>query len=397
MYIQNNRIMKDNLITKIYSFILIICCVFMLSQCDKNDFSDSRDPAIDPFFEFSSVAFLSRITDNSGDWSLCTIESSGKNMRKIFNKKVECQKPARSYSGTKLLFTAAQFNYYNDANNTFYGTSEYELCIINIDGTGLTIIDRIDKTEDGRIGHFAWSPDDNEIVYTRSYESSWDKSSLILYNISNNTHTVLQTEGNVCSPKFSPDGKQIIYCTTVETEIFYIHSLDNHQVYKMDINEKNNKLIIKNAASPQWSPQGDKIMFTSIGKDGSSQISVANADGSDQKQLTSSVDPGWWDTGFPRGGNTDPQWTPDGKKIVYVSNENEKPEIFIMNSDGSEKTRLTKAEFSDREPEVTPDGKYIIFTSWQPDMIYRNISVMNIDGSGRREISKEGSYPIACR
>ena len=82
---------------------------------------------------------------------------------------------------------------------------------------------------------------------------------------------------------------------------------------------------------------------------------------------------------------------------MYVSNENEKPEIFIMNVDGSEKTRLTKAEFSDREPDVTPDGKYIIFTSWKPDMIYRNISVMNLDGSGRREISKEGSYPIACR
>ena len=159
----------------------------------------------------------------------------------------------------------------------------------------------------------------------------------------------------------------------------------------MDVNGNNNQLIIQNAGSPKWSPQGDKIVYSISGRDGSSQISVANADGSNQKQLTSTVSPGWWDTGFPRDGNSDPQWTTDGKKIVYVSYENEKAEIFIMNSDGSGKTRLTKAENSDRYPEITPDGRCILFNSKD------GISTMRLDGSERKVISNVGAYPVACR
>ena len=391
-------------IKKYVSLLICMGCIFIMFQCNKGDFFEDRLET-DPIGAIGSdaspsIAFISRITDNSPDWSLCGIDTLENVIRKIVNKTVACQKPVLSHSGTRLLFTATEFKYYNDENNTFHGSSQYELYIADIDGTALvTLIDHIKHNEDGGIGSVAWSPDDSQIVYVRSYDNYWDKSCLILHNISDKTQTILQTEGNVCTPKFSPNGKQIAYCTTVENKsgITYIHYMNDHHIYKMDADGKNNQLIIKNASSPQWSPQGDKIMFISKGKDGSSQISVANADGSNQKQLTSSVDPGWWDTGFPRDGNSDPHWTPDGKKIVYVSHENEKPEIFIMNVDGSEKTRLTKAEFSDSSPEITPDGKQILFNSWQSDMMNWGIFVMKIDGNDRRMLFKEGSYPVACK
>ena len=141
-------------------------------------------------------------------------------------------------------------------------------------------------------------------------------------------------------------------------------------------------------------------MNITSGKDRSSQISVANADGSNQRQLTNTVSPGWWDTGFPRDGNSDPQWTIDGRKIVYVSHDNEKAEIFIMNVDGSKKTRLTKAEVRDDSPEVTPDGKHILFSSVKSDMIggvNPGICIMTLDGKNQRILSKTGVYPVACR
>ena len=135
---------------------------------------------------------------------------------------------------------------------------------------------------------------------------------------------------------------------------------------------------------------------TRPGIDRSSQIYVANADGSNQKQLTSSVSPGWWDTGFPRDGNSDPQWSPDGKKIVYVSFENEKSEIFIMNVDGGKKTRLTNATSRDRSPEITPDGKFIVSESMRDDMNW-GISIMTINGNNQKVISITGAYPVACK
>jgi TolB protein len=107
------------------------------------------------------------------------------------------------------------------------------------------------------------------------------------------------------------------------------------------------------------------------------------------------VSSGWWDTGFPRDGNGDPQWTPDGKKIVYVSWENGRPEIFIMNADGSNRTRLTTAEFRDENPEITPDGQYILFSSRRSN-IGNGIVIMSLDGNNQRVLSN-GICPVACR
>jgi len=368
----------------------IVFAIFLFTSCstDKNldDLFDTNAS-----FDSSTIAFIDRITDNSAEWSLCTADASGDDMQKITDKTVACRKPVRSHSGSQLLFLAQKFDYYNDENNTWHASSLYELYIINIDGTGLTLIDRIDSTEEGNFGDFDWSPDDRQIVYVRSYDNYWDKTCLILYDISDNFSTILQTGGNICNPKFSPDGKQIVYCVSTET---------SYHIYKMNVNGNNNQLIISNASYPKWSPKGDKIVYLASGKDRSSQISVANADGSNQKQLTSSVSPEWRDTGFPRDGNSDPQWTPDGKKIVYVSWENGRSEIFIMNADGSKQTRLTEAETRDDSPDVTPDGKYILFSSVRSGMIggiNPGICIMTLEGKSQKVLLKTGTYPVACR
>ena len=373
-------------------FWICIGCLCVLSQCDYIGISDDGyNFDINESWDYSTIAFLARITDNSGEWSLCTVDKSGKDMRKIVDKTLACQKPVRSHLGTKLLFTAVKFDSWVNDDNFVEMSAEYELCIVNTDGTDLTVIERIDRTENGNFGNVAWSPDDSQIIYVRTYDNYWNNTCLILCTMSDNTHTILQTEGNVCSAVFSPDGKQIVYCTSVENV---------HHIYKMDADGNNNQLIIENGGSPRWSPQGDKIVYSSTGQDRSSQISVANADGSNQKQLTSSVSPGWWDSGFGREGNSDPQWTVDGKKIVYVSHDNEKAEIFIMNVDGSEKTRLTKAAYRDDSPEITPGGKYILFESVRDDMIggvNPGICIMTIDGKNQQTLSKTGSYPVACK
>jgi TolB protein len=339
--------------------------------------------------DFSSIAFIARITDNSADWSLCVMDKSGNNMQKIVDKTTTCQKPIRSNSGTQLLFI------------TYTYTEPYtELYSVNIDGTGLTLIDRVESGK-GYFGNPDWSPDDRQIVYVKhSYDSG--KSDFIIYNTVDKKHTILNIAGgedDKHNPKFSPDGKQIMYCATVQSDTLFINSYQNHHIYKVDVDGENNQLIIKEGSAPKWSPKGDKITYLTSGKDGSSQISVANADGSNQKQLTSTVSPGWWDTGFPRDGNSDPQWTTDGKKIVYVSYENGKSEIFIMNSDGSQKTRLTKAEFRDEYPEVTPDGKYILFASRRSTNINMDggICIMTLDGKSQSVLYKTGICPIACK
>jgi len=361
--------MKRNLF-----FWLCVFCIFTLSSCDRDVvLDDGHEIAPIEHWDYSKVAFIARITDNSAEWSLCIMDLSGSGMHKIVEKTTTCQKPVRSNLGAKLLFTTLTSNYH------------YELYSVNTDGSELTLIDKADNY----LGNANWSPDDKYFAYVRCSDPYWNNTELILYNIQDNTSVILRNAGNTSCPNFSPNGQQIAYCKSTET---------SSNIYKMDISGNNDQLIINNASCPKWSPTGDKILYISPGINRSSQIFVANADGSKQQQLTSSVSPSWWDTGFPQDGNEDPQWTLDGKKIVYVSWENGKPEIFIINADGSNKARLTTAELRDENPEVTPDGQYILFTSRRSNMINNGICIMKLDGSNQRVLyNAGGSYPVACK
>src|SRR5207247_70352 len=73
------------------------------------------------------------------------------------------------------------------------------------------------------------------------------------------------------------------------------------------------------------------IVFTS-NRDGKSQIYVMNADGSNPTRLTRNT-----------AIDAAPAWSPDGTKIAFVSNRDGELKVYIMNADGSEQRRLTAA------------------------------------------------------
>jgi hypothetical protein len=79
-------------------------------------------------------------------------------------------------------------------------------------------------------------------------------------------------------------------------------------------------------------------------------------------------------------------WAPDGR-IVFTTESNGNPDIWIMNSDGSRRIQLTSTPGQDISPRVTADGKYIVFVSDRDGGL--RLWRMGLDGSGALRLSED--------
>jgi TolB protein len=82
-------------------------------------------------------------------------------------------------------------------------------------------------------------------------------------------------------------------------------------------------------SEPDWSPRGDKIVYSSR-RDGGFQICLISPDGTGEIQLTA------------EGNNESPKWSPDGRHIVFSSNRAGGTQIFSMLANGTTVKQLTK-------------------------------------------------------
>jgi Tol biopolymer transport system component len=154
------------------------------------------------------------------------------------------------------------------------------------------------------------------------------------------------------NPAFSPGGDKIVFVRDGE-----IYMMDAVDINPADGNGDNLINLTNNAAGdsdPAFSPDGTKIAFTS-NRDGNLEIYVMDADGTDQTRLTNNAAPG----------DEKPNWSPGGSKIAFTSLRDGNYAIYVMNAlDGSEQKRLTKkAAADDYSPAFSPNGKKIAFTS----------------------------------
>ena len=128
-----------------------------------------------------------------------------------------------------------------------------------------------------------------------------------------------------------------------------------------------------------WSPDGRRIAFVSD-RDGNREIYAVNADGSSLTRLTDN-----------QGSDDSPSWSPDGRRIAFVSDRDGDSDIYVVNADGSSLTRLTDSQGWEDSLSWSPDGQRIAFVSgsYHAD---RKIYVVNADGSSlTRLIDNQGS------
>jgi Tol biopolymer transport system component len=96
--------------------------------------------------------------------------------------------------------------------------------------------------------------------------------------------------------------------------------------------------------TPAWSPDGQRILFTSDRAGLILEVFVMNRDGSGVQQLTFNS----------RMHNWNPDWSPDGRQIAFVENVGAAGEVFVMDADGSHIRRITFNPMNDTYPAWQP-------------------------------------------
>jgi Tol biopolymer transport system component len=175
--------------------------------------------------------------------------------------------------------------------------------------------------------------------------------------------------------------------------VFTSNMSGNYEIYVMNADGSNKTQLTNNMVldyHPVLSPDGKKIAFASqmdnnavffnegIGLDSDmtkgNEIYVMNADGSNQTRLTNN---NYYDTVS--------SWSPDSSKILFISDRDGNYEIYVMNADGSNQTRLTDNTAWDGEPDWSPDGNKVVFSS-KRNRNYE-IYIMNPDGSNQTRLT----------
>lgn len=195
---------------------------------------------------------------------------------------------------------------------------------------------------------------------------------------------------NIYDLAWSPDGRMIAYSTSAGIKTM---NLDGFEVKKV--------VALENPRGPTWSPDGSSLAFYYgfssyfVAELSASfltyRIFIASLNGSGITSTNLVVDTlTWWpmyDT-LPRNGfDWHPDWSGDGKKIVFCSDRASiwdtqgVYDIYTMNPDGSEVTRLTDSNVHKSSPKWSPDGEKIAFNGGGDANISCSIYVMNADGS----------------
>jgi TolB protein len=241
----------------------------------------------------------------------------------------------------------------------------WDIYAMNVDGSNL--VQLTDNPADD--GYPVWSPDGTKIVFESKRDGPY---AIYLMNADGSDQTRLTNHpSNNFNPEWSPDGKKIVFSSdrNGKNEV-YIMNVDGSEVVQVT---KTNVPRGENGIAA-WSPDGKRLAFTGkrwFGWD----VYVMTLDQPGEQKLTDGH------------GACRPDWSPDGKKIAYVSQAADgKGDIWVMNPDGSEKTRVTTDDHNyDYYPAWSPDGKYIAYAKTD-DKTKGNWELYVISADGKENV-----------
>jgi TolB protein len=200
-------------------------------------------------------------------------------------------------------------------------------------------------TDPAQDGLPRWTADGRSVVFTSRRSGNWQLWSVPAEGgapkrLRTNAYTEWQADE-------SPDGRTLAFLSNAEGPEF-LWLLDRSTGHLRALVRHRRRAILGN---PDWSPEGDRIVFSSNQRQGH-QIYVVDVASGEEKRVS------------PVGG-CEPRFSPDGRKIVYVGRRPRKEESRILEHDlatGEERV-LVDWPALNYDPAWSPDGSEIAFAS----------------------------------
>lgn len=244
----------------------------------------------------------------------------------------------------------------------------------------------VEISQDGSLQNPAWSPDSDSLVFTR-FRNGYNEEPADLFIISldnNSEHTLVSDgSGNVNLPGS-------VWNAAIH-KILFSSSRDPHdEIYMIDdegnpgAEEQVTDRTELVAYEPSFSPDGAWIVFESHELD---------------------VEDNGIITKFQRGvpgsyveltGESDdcrqPNWSPAGDLILYQKYESGQWDIWTMEPDGNNKTKVTDGPGDKTDASFSPDGQWIVYSSEQGELEFSNIYLIPVSGGSPVRVTYYEGY-----
>lgn len=308
----------------------------------------------------SRIAFAS---NRNGNWDVYLMNADGSNLVNVSNHPERADiGPQWSPDGRQIAFNSDNSVIVADqvgqviggfspesalANNPSWSPSSEMIALhTTIDGNFELYQLRFDGTELTRLTNSStydescpdWSPIGDYIAYRSHHElSAGFDLDLMRADSSGATDSLMTWAGSASDCPlidWSPDGEHL--------------AVVNRTLSELEIGKSDQSKVLAECARgfPDWSPDGAKITFAGdqcTNNADRTEIYVVNSDGSAMERLTDNS-----------AADYHPVWSPDGRKIAFVSSRDGNDEIYVMNADGSQQTNLTRNSSEDRSPTWQP-------------------------------------------
>ena len=166
-------------------------------------------------------------------------------------------------------------------------------------------------------------------------------------------------------PFWSPDGRRLI----IDDFQAFGHGSFSSDVWRIDSADGGDPIHMATGYSGSWSPNGQIVYAEHSGGSATWVSRVFAVNPNSSVRLTEA------------GADGSPDWSPDGTKIVFVSCRPPSCELYTMNSDGSNETPITSNPAGEQSPAWSPDGSKILFA--RDGELY----LVNPDGTGETDIT----------